>query len=67
MATLREQFKNIDEDNKTNSEIIGLYVDIVDLYVLSFAKWILSNKDRLKKDFISNEELIEKFKKEKGL
>lgn len=65
--TLKQQFKNIDDEGKTWDNIYNLYVEIADLYAISFAQWILSNKDRLKNGFLSNEELIEIFKKEKGL
>ena len=66
--TLKERFKNIDDEGKTWDEIYDSEVQLADDYAIEFAEWykvkcILSSLDF----HLTTKELLEIFKKEKGL
>ena len=78
---LKEKFQNIDDEGKTWNQIYDLQEQIADDYAIEFAEWmalsctqmqkILSQKAKyfhlIKRDYFTAKELLEIFKKEKGL
>jgi hypothetical protein len=66
--SLRKKFITINDEGKTNGQIIDLYVKIADDYAIDFANWALNNRERIWRiPPITDEQVLEIFKKEKGL
>ena len=63
--TLKEKFQNIDDEGKTWNQIYDLQEQIADDYAIEFAYWCeWGNTERAIHTY---EELLQIFKKEKGL
>jgi hypothetical protein len=74
--TLKESFKDITDDAITHNQQYDSFVQITDEFAIGFAEWIRKEVyyEHLTKEFIykrnlyeSEKELLEVFKKEKGI
>lgn len=66
--TLKEKFQNIDDEGKTWSQIYDLHEKIADDYAIEFALWVKNNVKILTRiPNYTDKEVLEIFKKEKGL